>query len=66
MIQDQYSSEGEVVHVERSVAIRRLKMGAGTPRSLQQDSDEMSTDEEVKPANARHQPTLVLINPVLP
>ncbi len=48
------SEENEVVHIERSTAIRRLR-GPETPSSLQQDSDEMSTDEEVigRSANGR-------------
>ncbi len=49
LMQGQYSSEeDDVVHIKRSAAIRRrLKMGGETPKILQQDSDEMSTDEEV-------------------
>ncbi len=47
-MQDQYSSEDDVVHMNRSAAIRRrLKMGGDTPKILQQDTDEVSTDEEV-------------------
>ncbi len=60
--QDQSSSEeDEIVHIERSAAIRRLKLGSETPNSLQQDSDEMSTDEEVRDLQMTGAPTFISI-----
>ncbi len=65
--QGQYSSEEDkIVHIERSAAIRRLKLGSETPNSLEQDSDEMSTDEEVRDLQTTGAPTFIFITPNLP